>query len=52
MRAAKILLDIIAARLAIWALRRVFGLCKPPHDPECMGCQAAALVAQMREMNR
>lgn len=41
--------DRFAAHVAIWALERVFGACEPPHEPECMGCVSAKLIAACRE---
>jgi len=41
--------DIIAARIGLWALNRLFGGgCAPPYDGDCIGC-AAGRVAEVLE---
>ena len=42
------MLNRIAARLAIWALTRLFGACPPPHDPDCLMCATARVIAACR----
>lgn len=53
------LLDRIAARLAIWALQRIYGdPCETdvrgdfPDEPniQCIGCDATRIVAHLREI--
>lgn len=40
--------DRVLARIGIRILDRLFGLCEPPHDPDCTSCLAARLAEKMR----
>lgn len=45
------IIDILAARLGIWALARLYGpLCKPPYEPGCIQCDAGRMVVSLREV--
>lgn len=41
-------LDLIAARVAIWGLHRIYTRCAPPYDPECRGCQAGEMCDRLQ----
>ena len=46
------MLDRIADRVGVWALRRMFGGCDPEHYTEgCVSCMAARLIEIMRLPN-
>ncbi len=54
------LLDRIAARVGMWALRRLYGECEVdvrdefPDEPSatCIGCDASRLIRHMEDMVR
>jgi len=51
------LVDRIACRLGIWALRRLYGECEtdvredfPDEKLECAGCDATRMIRRMQEL--
>jgi hypothetical protein len=44
------LIDRLAARLCVWGLNRLFGVCPPPHDPDCLACASARLIDACRSV--
>ena len=44
------MIDCFVARLAIWALRKLFGVCEPPYDETCLGCVAARAIKACQDV--
>lgn len=42
--------DWVLARLAIFALRHIFGACEPPYDPDCFGCKTAQIIIALKDV--
>lgn len=44
-------LDLLAARLGIWAIKRLWGTCPPEdYDPDCISCAAGNVVRGMQDI--
>jgi len=43
------LIDKIAAKLAIWSLRRLYGPACKDFEPECISCQANKIVESLKD---
>ena len=45
-------IDKIAAKLAIWALTRLYGPACDDFDPECIACQIGKVVENLKDFLR
>lgn len=42
--------DWVLARLAIFALRHIFGACEPPYEPDCLSCKTAQIIIALKDV--